>query len=155
MDNPYSAPSIESAATKRLTLYSPGQIAWASFLGSPLAGGILMALNYRRFGNSTAATLAFTAGLLGTMLLMVISFFLPDNFPGSIVPAAYTWGLYQSAKQLQGDAYRTAIEQGSAPASGWAATGIGALCLIAILLVLLAVLFIAPEEWFAEELPAT
>ncbi|MFO0819073.1 MAG: hypothetical protein U1A77_14100 [Pirellulales bacterium] len=155
MDNPYSAPSIEPAAPKQQTLYSPGQIAWASFLGSPLAGGILMALNYRRFGNSTAAALTFTAGLVGTVLLMVISFFLPDNFPGSIVPAAYTWGLYQSAKQLQGDAYRTAIEQGGATASGWATTGVGALCLIAVIMLLLAVLFVAPEEWFAEELPST
>jgi hypothetical protein len=151
MDNPYTPPANESVASPRITLYSPGQIAWATFVGAPIAGCVLMALNYRRFGDSTAANLALIAGLIGTGLLFAIAFVLPDTFPSFVLPAAYTFAMYQCVKTLQGRAYRQRLATGGIKGSGWAATGIGILCMIFILVSLFAVILVVPEEWLGEE----
>lgn len=152
MDNPYTPPVTESAVSPRITLYSPGHIAWATFLGAPIAGCVLMALNYRRFGNSTAANVALIAGLIGTIVLLAIAFVLPDSFPNTVLPAAYTFGMYSCVKALQGNAYEHRLANGGTKGSGWAATGIGFLCLVFMLVAIFAVVLVAPEEWFAEEL---
>ena len=80
MDNPYASPTNESAALPRITLYSPGHIAWATFLGAPIAGCVLLALNYKRFGDATSATLALIVGLIGTVVLLAIAFVLQTIF---------------------------------------------------------------------------
>ena len=152
MDNPYTPPANEPVVSRRITLYSPGQIAWATFLGAPIAGCVLMAFNYRRFGNSTAANVALFAGLIGTGLLLAIAFVLPESFPNSVLPAAYTFGMYQCVKSLQGNACQYRLANGGIKGSGWAATGIGILCLVFMLVALFAVVLVAPDEWFGEEL---
>jgi low temperature requirement protein LtrA len=111
-----------------------------------------LALNYRRFGNSAAANLALIAGLIGTVVLMAIAFVLPDSFPNSVLPAAYTFGMYQSVKSLQGSAYEHQLANGAIKGSGWMAAGVGILSLLVILVALFAVVLVAPEGWFAEEL---
>lgn len=146
MDNPYTPPAHESAGQSRNKLYSPGHIAWATFLGAPIAGCVLLALNYRRFGKSTSANLALVTGFIGTGLLLVIAFFLPDNFPNSILPAAYTFGMYQCVKSLQGKAYEHHVANGGIKASAWAATGIGILSLLCIFAALVAVILVAPDN---------
>lgn len=133
-------------------MYSPGQIAWATFLGTPIAGCLLLALNYRRLGDFTAANLALISGLIGTVLLFALAFVLPDRFPNTVLPSAYTLGMYQCAKTLQGTAYEDRLVNGGTKGSGWVATGIGILCVILILAALFAVVLVAPEEWFGEEL---
>jgi hypothetical protein len=152
MDNPYAPPANKSAASPRITLYSPGHIAWATFLGAPIAGFVLLALNYRRFGNSAAANLALIAGLIGTVLVLAIASVLPDSFPNSVLPAAYTFGMYLSVKSLQGNEYEHRLANGGIKGSGWVATGIGILSFVVILVALLAVVLVSPEEWFGEEL---
>jgi hypothetical protein len=152
VDNPYASPTNESAALPRITLYSPGHIAWATFLGAPIAGCVLLALNYKRFGDATSATLALIFGLIGTVVLLAIAFVLPDNFPNSVLPAAYTFGMFQCAKSLQGDALEHRLANGATKGSGWAAAGIGILCLAVLTVASFAIVLVAPEEWFGEEL---
>lgn len=150
MENPYAPPAIESIAPPRMTLYSPGQMAWATFLGAPVAGCLLLALNYRRLGNSAAAGIAAIGGSIVTVLILVISFFLPDNFPNIALPAAYTFGMYQCVKLLQGKEYEHWLANGGIRGSGWVATGVGILCLIMIVVAIFAVLYAMPEEWLGE-----
>jgi hypothetical protein len=152
MDNPYAPPGNGTVASPTIKLYLPGQIAWATFLGAPIAGCVLLAYNYRRLGDSMAATLAWISGVIGTILILVLSFFLPERFPNFALPAAYTFGMYQCAKALQGKAYEDWLAKGGVKGSTWVATGIGLLCLILILVALFAVILVAPEEWFGEEL---
>jgi hypothetical protein len=151
MENPYSPPAFESIAAPQLTLYSPGQMAWATFLGAPVAGCVLLALNCKRLGHSAAAGIALVGGFTVTVLLLVVSFFLPDNFPNLALPAAYTFGMYQCVKLLQGKEYEHHLAIGGTRGSGWVATGVGILCLILILVAMFAVLFAMPDEWFGEE----
>lgn len=152
MDDLYTSPANESGTSPRSTLYSPGQIAWATFLGAPIAGCVLVALNYRRFGNSAAANLALIAGVIGTVLLVAIAFVLPDSFPNSVLPAAYTFGMYQSVESLQGNEYEHRLANGGVKGSGWVATGIGILSLVVMLVALFAVVLVVPQEWLGEEL---
>jgi hypothetical protein len=151
MINPYAPPAADSNAIASVKLYSPGQVAWASFLGTPVAGCVLLAINFQRFGQITAANLALVTGFIGTIVVFAIAFVLPDNFPNLVLPLAYTFGMYQGAKQWQGETYQHRLANGDRKASGWAATGISIVCLICITLVLFAVLLAAPDSWFDDD----
>ena len=71
--NPYAPPrsNVEVTPSGSQTtlpasrLYSPKQIAVATFLGSPLAGGWFMATNYRELGQEALATQAVWWGIAG------------------------------------------------------------------------------------------
>jgi len=151
MTNPYTPPAEDSVASAQMRLYSPGQIAGATFLGSPVAGCVLMMLNFRRMGDFTAANLALIAGAIGTIAIIVLAFVLPDGFPNMVLPAAYTYAIYRYAKTVQGQAYDNLIAQGGSKGSGWAVLGVAALCLIVVFAAIVAVLLVMPEEWLGEE----
>lgn len=149
MDNPYTPPASASVVPARIALYAPGHVALATFLGAPIAGCVLLALNYRRLGDSKAANLALFAGFMGTGVLLAIAFVLPDRFSNSVLPAASTFGMYQCAKTLQGKAHEHWLANGGIQGSGWTAAGIGILCLIGIVIAIIAVILVAPEAWFS------
>jgi hypothetical protein len=85
-------------------LFSVGQIVLATFLGMPIAGCLLLALNYRELEKSAAAWQSLVAGVASTLLLLFIAFWLPENFPNMALPVAYCFGMRQIVKYLQGDA---------------------------------------------------
>jgi hypothetical protein len=149
MDNPYSTPANESVASQKITMYSPGQIAWATYLGAPIAGCWLLALNYRRLGDATAANLALISGSIGTVLLLALFFALPAGFPEFVVPATIAFVMYQCVRALQGKTYEDRLANGANKGSGWVTTGIGILCLISILIAIIipvfALVLIAPK----------
>jgi hypothetical protein len=132
-----------------ITMYSPGQIAWATYLGAPIAGCWLLALNYRRLGDARAANLALISGSIGTVLLLALAFVLPERFPKFVVPAAYTFVMYRCVRALQGKVYEDRLANGANKGSVWVATGIGILCLIliltAIVLPVIALVIFAPK----------
>jgi len=151
MTNPYMPPAEAPIATAKMKLYSPGQIAGATFLGSPIAGCVLMTLNYRRMGDSTAANLALILGAIGTIGIIAMAFVLPDGFPNMVLPAAYTYLIYRYAKTAQGQAFDNLIAQGGRKGSGWAVLGVAALCLLLVFAAIIAVLLVMPEEWLDED----
>lgn len=150
MNNPYAPPSSDAPPIIKAKFYSAGQIAWAGFLGSPIAGFILIAINYRRWNKHKEANIAIGVGLLLTVVLLAISAFLPENFPNSVIPLAYTVGIYQGVRVLQGPAYDKHFWNGGAKASTWGATGVGILCGFVILALLFGVILAMPDEWLAE-----
>lgn len=135
MEEPNTPSVNESIASSTITMYSPGQIAWATCLGAPIAGCWLLALNYRRLGDVTAAYLCWIFGSLGTVLLLAlgIAFDPPEWLPEPVITVACAFGMYQCARALQGKAYDDRLANGAKKGSGWVATGIGILCLILIL----------------------
>ena len=126
-------------------LYAVGHIATATFLGSPLAGCILMALNYRRI-DPDKSVLTIILGVLVTGIVLAFAFVLPDNFPNAVLPAAYTGAIAWVAEKKQGPAIRAAAAAGEPKASHWRAVGIGLATLIPVMLVLFAVVFSLPED---------
>lgn len=127
-------------------LYTSGQIAYATFLGAPIAGCWLLAANYRTLGNTPAANRALTWGALATVGIFTIAFFLPDNFPNTVLPIAYTFGLYAYAKQLQGTALAAHFSAGGLRHTHGRAVGIGLVFLVVTLILFFTVAMILPEQ---------
>jgi len=144
--NPYQAPAeavqVTSVAGK---LYSPNQIALASFLGSPVAAGWLFASNYRLLGQPGKAVSSWLWGLVGTAVLVTIGFLLPDKFPRQIIPLGVSLGILQTAKQLLGGVYEAHLAAGGRSRSWWVAVGVGLLCFVLVFGAIFAVV------WFTEE----
>jgi 4-amino-4-deoxy-L-arabinose transferase-like glycosyltransferase len=156
--NPYESPRLPPelqplapATAPRFKLYSPGHMAWATFLGSPLAGCVLLAINYQRLGESTSAMAAVVAGSIVTLATCTVGFFLPDNFPSLVIPLALTFGMWAVGKALQRETVEQHLAKGGEKASAWGATGVG---VVVLLLVIGAIIFAAvvflPEAWFPE-----
>jgi hypothetical protein len=132
-------------------LYSPGQIALAAVLGSPLAACWFFACNFRELGQPKTAKHYLIWGGIGTAVLLVIAFFLPDRFPNSILPIAYTAGLFQAAKQLHGTTVARHISAGGRLGSWWSVVGISLLCLILVVVALIGIVlllsFVSPDRF--------
>ena len=87
--NPYAAPqvqgvydpSVQSPARLDAALYTSKHVALATFLGTPLGGAVLMALNEHRVGRASAAIKTLLAGLVGTGFLLTIGLVMPDAHP--------------------------------------------------------------------------
>jgi hypothetical protein len=138
---PQSAPTASSGK-----LYSPGQVAAAAFLGAPIGAVILMAANYRLLGRARSRRIALIAGIGGTAALLLVSFFLPEKFPNSALPIAYTIALRTIADRLQGPAYAAHLAAGGARQSHWRVVGIALACLSGLLVLMIAVVLAMGTE---------
>lgn len=120
-----AADAATSAAKARL--YSPRAVAVATFLGSLLAGGTLVALNFRRLGRGTAALWALLGAVLAQAALFTVAFALPASVrvPSAAYTALQVLLMLYVAKRLQGADVGNHVKAGGRLASGWAAAGIG------------------------------
>jgi|SRR6516165_5607473 hypothetical protein len=123
-------------------LYSAKAITLATFLGAPIAGCILLAHNFRKLGDTRAATAAVIWGIVITAVIMIVCFFLPEKFPNSVIPAVYTVSMYQFVKHRQAEALSEHVKHGGSLASAWAAAGIGLVWLCLLLLLCFGVFFV-------------
>ena len=86
------------------TLFSPGQMATAVFLGGPLPGAVLLSKNYLTLGNKDHAIRSAVLGVIATVVLFGIAAVLPTGFPSILIPIAYTVGFREMTRHLQGEA---------------------------------------------------
>ena len=106
-------------------LFDMTSIGIASFIGSPIAGTALMAINYRRLGRPKAAVIALASGIVGTAAAMVAATFFASSAPVSSVGAATLFAAtYQTIKAIQGPAIERHLNAGGSRSSRWAAFGI-------------------------------
>jgi TonB family protein len=127
-------------------LYSPLQVAIATFIGAPIAGGILLSANYRALGSIAPSRWAIASGFFSTAALFFIASLLPHNFPHVLIPGLYTAAARYLTEQFQGADLAAHARGGGALHSIWRAAGIGIACLVAILLVIVAVILFAPPS---------
>jgi len=116
-----------------LKLYSPGQVAGAAFLGSPIAGFWLVAGNYRALERTGAARQSLAWGVLATIGVFAIALALPPSWPDHLLPLAYTEATRQAAKRLQGAAFQAHVDAGGAKQSSWRVLALGVEFLVAVL----------------------
>jgi hypothetical protein len=149
--NPYAAPQSLAAIDNRdadsarsYELYSVRAILLATFLGSTLAGGILMAIDYRRLMKSGAARNCVVIAILAQVPIFGLIFMLPDNVPAALVAVPQLVAMYYIANGLLGSALRAHQQAGGQEASLWKAAGIGVLggivvfCTVFAIIILLA-----------------
>lgn len=121
-------------------LYSPNQIAIGAFLGSPLAAGWLAAHNYRAMRQPQDAGRALGLGIIATIVVMALAYYLPESVPSVVLPIAYCVGIYQLADskfKAVIAAHRTA---GGTMRSSWRVVGIGLLCALVVVAVMFGIL---------------
>ncbi len=148
--NPYAPPksNVELTTSGSQTtlpasrLYSQAQIAVGTFLGSPLAAGWFMARNHRELGQDELATQAMWWGVAGAIVMMIIAFLLPENFPNSILPIAFTIAVHRLADSRFGGVIREHRAAGGPLFSWWRVVGISLVCVAILVGVVFSVLFI-------------
>lgn len=129
--------TVEPVPEERPTysLYSVHAVVLAAFLGSPVAAGIVMAVNYSRLGRSTAAWQALSVGLLASGALFAAAFLIPDdlNIPNVVYQIPVLAGAYYAAENLQGKLIQRHMAHRGKIASMWGSAGIGIACLIVVM----------------------
>lgn len=119
--NPYAAPGSEAqpgAGDGSVELFTPSQVAWASFLASVGAGVALIAVNERRLGR----------GLRGFWVALPAAVFLGLGVFVDSMPALVTGGggalvMYLAARSMFGEDVAEHLQQGGKRATGGAAVG--------------------------------
>ena len=152
--NIYAPPAADHAIVAQAApqkLYSARHVALAAFIGSPLAGCWLLAANFGQLGNKAGQQKALLGGLVGTIVLLLISFVLPENFPNMALPAAYVYSMFKLAEGTQGEAFRQHLAAGGLPHSGWRAAGIGVAGLVLTVIALLGIILVLPEGMLPDE----
>lgn len=122
---------------QNLKLYSQGAIGGATFLGGPLAAGILVRHNYIELGKEDDGKTALIIGIIATVLLFGGIFMVPDELmskiPNQIIPAIYTAIIYFIVDKIQGEALNRHKDNNYAFMSNWKAAGIGFVCMLLII----------------------
>ena len=120
-----AAPLVSSAA-----LYTPFQVRLASFIGGPFAAVYTLHYNFRHLGRERETRLTLYWGVGFILGLLALIPFLPDKFPNTVIPIAYTIaaGNLAASKQLS----KKAILASSSyvRCSGW---NVAAVCVISLI----------------------
>lgn len=125
--------------------YSHGQVMGAAFLGGPLAGSVLIGSNCVLFGSRVSRGQAIFLGILATIALGVISYFVPEEMDLTYVNVGYAFGLREIARRYHGVEFGNFIASGGVKYSHWRVVGIAALCLMATVVALFLVIAVLPE----------
>ena len=131
---------------KGITLFSKAQVSLATFLGAPIAGALLMRMNYKALGHAKAAQQSLIVGTVGTAFLLVLAFFLPDNFPNLVLPIASIFAVRQWYKQAQEATFKTHVANGGQKGSWGTAIGLSFLFLVLILAIVFGAVMVLPES---------
>lgn len=114
-------------------LYSQKAFGIATFLGGPLAAGVLARQNFKTLGNDDYAKLSLIVGVVSTILIFGGLFMVPENIidkiPNAIIPAIYTAIIYFIIEKLQGKELAEHKDNKGVFYSMWKAAGVGAICL--------------------------
>ena len=140
-----SAPSEGITRGPEYRLFDAGAVGLAAFICCPLAGAILMAVNYVRMGKTGKGILAVTLGLLATALniLIKLNWKTPSGSLSRLEYDAFeiiflicTWMFtWQIAKEEQGKAVKEHIARGGELGSRETAFFVGLATVVALVVV--------------------
>ena len=133
--------------TQEEPLYSVWAVVLATFLGSPLAGGVLLSMNCRRLSQPRAVRDVFLWTGLLTVGSLLLSRLIPQEqrMIEALLVGLQVFVMYFLATRLQGRAIALHVQQGGELASYWSAIVIGIVCGIVLLWVLVGLgLVVAP-----------
>jgi hypothetical protein len=144
-NNPYLIPIGGEPQIPSYKLYDSGAVAIASFLGGPLPGTILMAMNYRRMGRPNQALLAGLTGVSTLLAAVLVGNLLPNSVATALGVglATATW---KAAQALQGPDVDRHVNEGGTLGSRWVASGIGSVFLCAFLALVFLPEILSPKK---------
>ena len=141
----FSVTPITDVAPSLSPLHPLSGVVAATFLGTPIAGAVVIAISLWRLGRRNTAFV-----VVGVTFLIMVAFFtlmmlLPDhvNVPRSVMTLPQILMMYFVAKQLYGRELEKQRRAGGRIASSWKGAGIGLLGLVVILPMVLGAALIA------------
>lgn len=120
-------------------LFDADAVGLAAFICSPLAGTILMAVNYVRLGKASKGVLAVALGLIATVVSILVkaNWAKPWGSLGSLVLVTlFFLCAWQIAKKVQGKAVQEHVARGGQLGSRSAAFGVGIATLAGLIVVI-------------------
>ncbi|MCA9647184.1 MAG: hypothetical protein H6718_09725 [Polyangiaceae bacterium] len=130
--NPYAPPNLGelnqggedgSLAPRDARPFTTVAVGIATFLGSALAGTILMYLSLSRMGRAAEARRAALLGGGLTLGTLVAALVLPPGI-GNVVPIAVTIGIVMLARQMLDPVVMPHLARGGSKGSGWLVAGV-------------------------------
>ena len=148
--NPYAPPSPASDTPLADSgtgepVFTDGQVTGATFLGSPIAGFILLAINEKRMGRPERFNKMVGLGLLASIVVVTVAFAIPPEMPGFIVSLGYLLGMQQLARRWQGEEVMERLSRGTPKGSNWVVFGIAVACFVGMFLVGIGAYLAFPE----------
>lgn len=132
-------------------LYSQRAIGIATYLGGPLAAGILVRKNFINLGKDKQGLNSLLLGMMSTVILFAGIFSIPDDVidkvPNSLIPLIYTGIVYLIVESIQGKDLKEFKKNNGTFYSGWNAAGIGLLSGILLAIGLFGYAFLQEEDW--------
>src|ERR1035438_821523 len=84
-------------------LFNADSVGLATFLGTPIAGGILMAVNYRRLGKGGKAAAVLLIALLVTALALVFGYLVPQGVSALVAVGVFLGARTVTDRSPRGD----------------------------------------------------
>ncbi|OIR01845.1 hypothetical protein GALL_161470 [mine drainage metagenome] len=125
-----------------MKIYKPTQIALATFLGSPIAGGALMAHNAKEVGKDGIRYWVISIGITATVLLLAFTVLPPWKGGNTVIPMLMALGMKYWANSTQGEILTGGQFPEATQASWWAVVGLGILFAVVMLVCLIAFNFL-------------
>lgn len=121
-----------------VSLFTVGAVTWATFFGSPLAGGFLLAANFVRYGEPRRARRVLLLSIALTIATFALAFLLPAEWkvPSASIYMPSLFATNRLAEQEQGTLLRSHRAAGGAFYSAWRAVGIGLATAVFVILVI-------------------
>jgi hypothetical protein len=126
-------------------LYDSSAVALATFLGGPISGAVLMALNYRKLGKVGSALWTIAMGIAGMGLGVLAGYLLPKA-AAFAVPIALIVAMRGIAQKTQGDLIEEHTGRGGELGSMAVAAGVGLAILIPVLAAIFVPLIMQPHN---------
>ena len=137
---PPAAPVSPVAGEVGLPLFKIAGVGIATFFGSVLAGGIVMAMNFRAMGRPEKFWPTIGLSLAALVVTLLLGAVLPENFPGVAITVPTIIAMTMLAGRYQGEAIATRQNAGLPMRSNWLALGISLLVLLPLLLLAIGLL---------------
>ena len=134
---------------KTFKLYTANHARLATFLGGPLAAGILARHNYMKFGETEKAKKAVIYGVIGMLAIVVLLLVIPtgiiEKIPSIVIPLMYTLVAVYFMEKAQQSFITKHTDSGGEVYSYGRSAGIGLLCSIPFTILVLGAFFLSPE----------
>jgi hypothetical protein len=143
MENAYKPPDSafrtgEAIHSLDAKMYKISGMGIATVVGGLLAGGLLLAKNFKVVGNHELARKSLIYSALGMLAVFGIAFLLPEswNFLNVALLVLQLIAIHRYAKLHQEASIKAHVENGGPLASNWQAAGVGLLVVLALVAVL-------------------
>lgn|SRR5690606_24485297 len=131
-------------------LFSSNSIRIATFIGGPLAFGYMMRRNCITLGQNQKGKIILILSIIFTVLLILSLLLLPEAFlvkvPNYLIPLLYTGIAFIIIEKVHGNILENHKNNGNEFFSGWNVFGTTIISMILILIIVLPLFFIFPQN---------